>query len=582
MKLQNLKCGDITTFVGKNDSGKSIILRALDAFFNNEFTPEDIFKGKTETDSTEITVRFQSTFTINSLALDNEDKICLKKLFYYDKNGKLKIDYTYTCFDINDPAFQNAWGLKEADLNKMLEALSEDYSKSGRGVTNLTKIESITEKTIEKGRVLTTHQVDDFLKALATQYPDFEMPEFSLFDAEQNLDVSSTDFQGQFKQLTKASLDANAKLTTEIESNVRNDLEQEFEVITSFMTKNVPELEKLKPRVNCNWGTLVKFTLDLKFRNENFDIPISHKGTGFKRLLMVAYFEYLAQKQKKKYQIFGIEEPETYLHPELQADLLDTVITLSASSQFFITTHSPVFAGATNDANIVIVKKVNSKSEYQTPVGHNEILDQIILELGIRPNYNLLNDNYRKIIFVEGKGDCIFWSIAMTKLNGSVPADILFIPCGGDQIEFFVNAQLCLKLNRRFAFIVDSDHGAIDYATKLLNKQALKIKIEAMNGQFEMLDKREAENYYHPVAIQRLLGARHTLAPAFSITDYSDIKIDLENEIPNNVRSALRFKLKNNDAIFNEMTQHEWQQIGFTRANGNKDIQEIIQVILSA
>lgn len=426
-----------------------------------------------------------------------------------------------------------------------------------------------------------TYPADEFLKTVATQYPDFEIPEFSLFDAEENLDVSSTDFQGQFKQLTKASLEANAELTTQIEGNVRNDLEQEFDVITTFMTKNVPELEKLKPRVNCNWGTLVKFTLDLKFRNENFDIPLSHKGTGFKRLLMVAYFEYLAQKTKKKYQIFGIEEPETYLHPELQADLLDTIITLSGTSQFFITTHSPVFAGATNDANIVIVKKVDSKSEYQTPVGHHEILDQIIQELGIRPNYNLLNDNYRKIIFVEGKGDCIFWSIAMTKLNGGMPADILFIPCGGDQIEFFVNAQLCLKLNRRFAFIVDSDHGAVDYAAKQQNKLALKTKIENMNGQFEMLNKREAENYYNPAAIQRILGARHNLSANFTIGDYTDIKVDLENEIPNNVRSALKFKLKNNDLIFNEMTQQEWQQSGFTRVSGNTDLKEIIQVILS-
>ena len=580
-ELKNLRSGDITTFVGKNDSGKSIILRALNSFFNHKFTPEDVFKGKPDNESTEITIRFQPSFTINSLALDDENKICLTKKFHFDKAGKLKVDISYTCFDINDSNFQNTWGLKEGDLNKMLESLGETFSRSGRGVTNLTKIETILAKTNAKGRILASHPAEDFIKALSAQYVDFELPEFSLFDAEENLDISSTDFQGQFKQLTKTSLDSNSGLTTKIEDNVRNDLEQEFDVITTYMVKNVPELDKLKPRVNCNWGNLVKFTLDLKFKNEAYDIPISHKGTGFKRLLMVAYFEYLADKQNKKYQIFGIEEPETYLHPELQADLLDTLITLSSSSQFFITTHSPVFAGATNNANIVIVKKVNSKSEYQTPVGHTDILDQIIQELGIRPNYNLLNDNYRKIIFVEGKGDCIFWSIAMSKLIGGVPADILFIPCGGDQIEFFVNAQLCTKLNRRFAFIVDSDHGAIDYASKQANKLALKTKIEAINGQFEMLDKREAENYYHSAAIQRVLGANHILSAAFTIGDYADIKVDLENEIPNNVRSALKFKSKNNDRIFNEMTQQEWQETGFTRASGQTDLEEIIQLILS-
>lgn len=46
--LQNLKIGDINSFVGKNDSGKSNILKALDAFFNDKFTSHDVFKGITE------------------------------------------------------------------------------------------------------------------------------------------------------------------------------------------------------------------------------------------------------------------------------------------------------------------------------------------------------------------------------------------------------------------------------------------------------------------------------------------------------------------------------------------------------
>lgn len=43
--LNKLKVGDINSFVGKNDSGKSNILKALDIFFNEKFTINDIFKG---------------------------------------------------------------------------------------------------------------------------------------------------------------------------------------------------------------------------------------------------------------------------------------------------------------------------------------------------------------------------------------------------------------------------------------------------------------------------------------------------------------------------------------------------------
>ena len=58
--LQNLKVGEINSFVGKNDSGKSSILKALDTFFNDKFTPNDVFKGILDSEKTEITIRFES------------------------------------------------------------------------------------------------------------------------------------------------------------------------------------------------------------------------------------------------------------------------------------------------------------------------------------------------------------------------------------------------------------------------------------------------------------------------------------------------------------------------------------------
>jgi predicted ATP-dependent endonuclease of OLD family len=316
----------------------------------------------------------------------------------------------------------------------------------------------------------------------------------------------------------------------------------------------------------------------LKFSNDAFDIPISNKGTGFKRLLMVAYFEYLAQKTTKKYQIFGIEEPETFLHPELQHDLLDSIISLSENSQFFITTHSPVFAGATKDTNIVVVKKANEKSFYYNHDNENKILDLVIKELGIRPNYNLLNDNYRKVVFVEGSGDVKFWEEAFKKIAGIIPDDILFVPCGGDQVEFFVNAELCRKINRKFIFILDSDKGAIDYESKLKNKANLISKVQQLGGDFEVLRKREIENYYSKKAIQRILGSKYLLPENFQIDDYSDIKelIKIHIIMPFNIN----FKTKNNFEVFEQMTKEEWIECAFVIEN-TTDLEMIINKILS-
>lgn len=575
--LNNLKVGDINSFVGKNDAGKSNILKALDAFFNDKFTSNCVFKGIAEGDKTEIIIRFETVEEVNPLALDSEGKISLKKVFSFSGAGKFVKDLFYTCNDIDSVQYSNCWGIKEVGINSFLTGLGVDHSRSGRGVTNISKIELINENTQDLGRTEKTHPADEYIGNLKKQYSFFELPEYSLFDAEQDLNVGSTSFQGQFKPIATLSLQNNSALTSQIETNVQDDLETEFGIITGLMQRNVPELDRIKPSVSCNWGGLVKFDLSLKFSNDTFEVPISNKGTGFKRLLMVAYFEYLAQKTTKKYQIFGIEEPETFLHPELQNDLLESIITLSENSQFFITTHSPVFAGATKSSNIVVVKKEDELSHYFNYENEDDILDVVIKELGIRPNYNLLNDNYRKAVFVEGSGDVKFWERAFVKIHGELPEDILIIPCGGDQVEFFVNAELCRKINRKFIFILDSDRGATDYESKLANKTLLIEKVEELGGEFEILRKREIENYYSKAAIQRILADSFALPEAFEINDYADIKEEIKTHILE--PSGLNFKAKNNFAIFDEMTRNEWLESA-EQIDGSTDLEIIINKIL--
>ncbi len=578
-QLDNLKAGSINSFVGKNDAGKSSILRALDAFFNNSFSSNDVHKGIQDNESVVIQVRFETEHTLSPLVLDIDGKLCLRKQFSFTNTGRLSTRQTYVCASADERLYQDCWSKKEDKLNEALTALNIEHSRSGRGVTNKSKLDFIAGAIQDLPKESKEFPAKVMLENLEAAYDFFEVPEFSLFDAEQDLNIGSTDFQKQFKPIANQALENNEGLTQQIETNVVNELETEFGQIATLMQRNVPELERIVPSINCNWKNLVKFDLALKFSNNAFEIPISHKGTGFKRLLMVAYFEYLAQKQTKQYQIFGIEEPETYLHPGLQYDLLDSIIELSHDSQFFLTTHSPIFAGATNTSNIVLVKKQGALSTYASDSTGENVLDIVIEELGIRPDYNLLNDNYRKAIFVEGSGDAKFWKHAMTAINGDCPADILFIPCGGSQLSFFVNAELCRKINRRFIVIVDSDRGAIDYEAKLANQSQLRTKVENMGGDFQLLRKREIENYYHVDAISRILGTQHTLPPEFIISDY----VDMEQLVKTHIIdvSSVNFKKKNHIKVFENMTPDEWNQVGVQLPNGRTDLEEITSAIVA-
>ena len=118
--LTNLKVGEINSFVGKNDSGKSNILKALDLFFNEKFNANDVFKGIGNDEKTEITIRFDTQQQINPLALDADGKIQLIKTFSFTNAGKVAKELFYVCNDINNDQYKNCWGVKEADINGYL------------------------------------------------------------------------------------------------------------------------------------------------------------------------------------------------------------------------------------------------------------------------------------------------------------------------------------------------------------------------------------------------------------------------------------------------------------------------------
>ena len=202
----------------------------------------------------------------------------------------------------------------------------------------MVRIEQIKNALSTTTREDKYHLLGDLVKNLEKTYEDIIFPEYSFFDAEQDLNVEATNFQSQFKPIVSAYFETKKAETEEIEKGLKQDLALEFEEIRKFMEKNVSGLKKFVPTTDFDWSkSLKKFDLNLEFEGNSFDVPISHKGTGFKRLLMVAYFEYLASKKATKNQIFAIEEPETYLHPSAQEDLLNSIVKISKNSQFFLT-----------------------------------------------------------------------------------------------------------------------------------------------------------------------------------------------------------------------------------------------------
>ncbi|CAM4268065.1 AAA ATPase domain-containing protein [Pedobacter westerhofensis] len=284
-------------------------------------------------------------------------------------------------------------------------------------------------------------------------------------------------------------------------------MKKEARSVTNYMQDYASSLKAVEITPIISWKDAIK-NVDVNFQFEGDDkfIPMSHKGTGYRRLFMVARFRYLAEKNKGHNVIYLIEEPETFLHPTAQHDLLNALKELSVDNQVVISTHSPVFAGATGIEGVVLCTKVGQSNYENANLDNPQLfLRKIVDELGIKPSFNL-RDHHEKIVFVESSNDAKFYNLICEKLlDGTLTNSekILVLPFGGgEDIESFLNLDYFDRSGRPLYLIIDSDKQENKFEKQ--NGRAIKFSQDKELGKAWVLHKSCIENYYHPRAIERL------------------------------------------------------------------------------
>lgn len=74
----------------------------------------------------------------------------------------------------------------------------------------------------------------------------------------------------------------------------------------------------------------------------NTSLTIDNEGTGFQSLLSLGLLRYVESVNRNRNQLFLVEEPEAFLHPQYQRSVADYILRLSERSQAIVTTHSAV------------------------------------------------------------------------------------------------------------------------------------------------------------------------------------------------------------------------------------------------
>jgi ABC-type branched-subunit amino acid transport system ATPase component len=124
-------------------------------------------------------------------------------------------------------------------------------------------------------------------------------------------------------------------------------------------------------------------------------IPIQHSGGGNQEFLIL--MRYLSEGNF----MFGVEEPELHLHPQLARRVFDVFKKMSEENQIFLSTHSTIFVDQAELTNTWIVKKRGKETNIDR-IKSDEDLRRILFELGVRPSDIFFSNG---VVFVEGPSD---------------------------------------------------------------------------------------------------------------------------------------------------------------------------------
>lgn len=394
LKLQNFRAykeetvfdfGNLTTFVGKNDIGKSSILEALDIFFNEGKGPikidsNDVNKFARDEGNEEIKIVVVFDDLPETIIIDSTNQTKLIDEYLLNSEGLLEIVKKYpnggkekVFIKAIHPTNSNCSELllkKNNELKKILESNRIECEDKTRNASIRKAIWNHYVNDLQLKDIEIDASKED-AKNIWEQIKNY-MPLYALFQSDRKNSDSDNEVQDPLKEAVKQIL-SNEELKqkfNEIATEVEKKLKEVSDRTLAKLREMNPEVaNSLKPVIpqaeTLKWADVFK-SVSIS-GDEN--IPINKRGSGIKRLVLLNFFRAEAERRQQEKNvpniIYGIEEPETSQHPKHQRVLIEAFKSLSNANntQIILTTHSPAIVKLLEFEQLKLLKNVNGKVE---------------------------------------------------------------------------------------------------------------------------------------------------------------------------------------------------------------------------
>ena len=283
LRIRNFRCfkdeisidfDKITALIGKNDSGKSTIMEALDIFLNEKAPDKD--DASKNGDPRDLTIICEFSDLPHELILDDESPTTLQKEFLVNNNGDLEIHKQYSgelqkpkCKNISayslHPTVEGAddlLQLKIADLKRRAIELDIDLSHIDQRVN--AQIRQAIREHFDNLQLQETMVPlnNDNAKKIWTELRKF-LPAFALFKS----DRQSTDQDPEAQDPLKAAVKEAIKSKEAELSQIMEYVEREVKKIADATLEKLREMDsslatQLNPKFTPpRWDSLFKASI---------------------------------------------------------------------------------------------------------------------------------------------------------------------------------------------------------------------------------------------------------------------------------------------------------------------------------
>lgn len=341
---------DTTLIIGKNNAGKTTIITALDTLVNhgkfgiNDFNYRYLqrYLKEYDIDDTRINLPFIECVLTVELEENSDDRISNLVPFMLVEdvnNSELKICIRY---EIADASFFKSEMEKLfseevtfADFFELLNSMDFEinyYDKNGEKIDIDFKISNLMElQCIKANHLKSEHCLTEaFNKIIKYRYEHT--------------------FQNEKREINKKLKEVNSDLSINISKNHTDIIRKVLERLISMERMGV------QLSADITFDKLIRDLIKYEYIEDNANVPEDQFGLGYTNLVMIiaAIIDYIEKYPdssfNSKINLISIEEPETYMHPQMQELFIKNIneairFLLSSknkdvNSQIIITTHS--------------------------------------------------------------------------------------------------------------------------------------------------------------------------------------------------------------------------------------------------